>query len=261
MLVLHRSFSRAALFTAMVALAACGESVKEWIDQRRPAMVEQLARIDRVRELAHSEPRVEWPSMRDPGRLAICELVVPAYREAGCDTWVIDQAQLDAPGAFLDPPQPIRYGQGDWLVMSKALTETGRFPPNKSYPDGDAPDRLTRPIIYAFEQLLQTRFVIVVRTEELVRPRLAEDQKSYDAGKFRGDAILYQLLPEPHSLGVVPFAYVQAGDLKVRMRHGGIDAAQIDKAFADGVRQALAEALVDRLHNLERPPAAPGPAN
>ena len=237
-----------------LTLGACGESVADYIAKHRATSEDQLARVAKVRALAQAEPKNEWPTMRDPGQLAVCDLVIAPYREGGCDTWVIDQAQLDAPEAFLDPAPLVSYGQADWLVMTNALLKTGRFPPNKSFPSGDEATRLTRPIIYAFEWLASVRYVIVVRTDELVAPKLAPDQKSYEPGKFTGEAILYELKPEVRSLGTAPFSYAMTGDVKVRMRGGIIHLAQINKAFADGVRDALAEVLVARLSTLERPP-------
>lgn len=241
-------------FASTLALGACGETVADYIAKHRAASEDQLARVAKVRALSKSEPKNEWPTMRDPGHLAVCDLVIAPYREGACDTWVIDQAQLDAPEAFLDPAPLVSYGQADWLVMTNALLSTGRFPPNKAYPSGDEADRLTRPIIYAFEWLAKVRYVIVVRTDELVAPKLAPDQKSYEPGKFVGEAILYELAPEVRSLGTAPFSYAMTGELKVRMRGGIIHAAQINKAFADGVRDSLAEVLVARLGTLERPP-------
>lgn len=236
---------------------ACGEPVRDYLAEHRELATAQLHRVARVREIMRALPPAEWPTMRDPGPLAICDLVIPPHRDAGCDTWVIDQAQLDNPRAFLDPPPLVAYGQADWLVFTTSLLETGRYPPNARYPDGDEPDRLTRPITYAFSWLLSLRFLIVVRTDELVPPRLADDQKSYSAGSFRGEAVLFSLRPEPTALGSVPFSHAMVGDVKVRMHRGRINAAQLDKAFADGVRKALAEALVARLKELERPAAPP----
>lgn len=254
--------ARAVVGMLVLALAGCGESVAEYVAARREGAQAQLARIAKVRALAHSLPANEWATMKDPGRLAICDLVIPAHREAGCDTWVIEQEQLDNPKTYLDPKPPVSYGQADWLVLTTSLIETGRFPPNASYPDGAEADRLTRPIIYALGWIEQVRYVIVVRQGELTQPLLADDQKSYAPGSYRGEAILFELKPEPRSLGSVPFEHAMTGNLPVRMRGGVIHAAQIDKAFADGVRQELASALVARLSKLERPPpgVTPTPA-
>ena len=250
-----------ALGLMFVATAGCGESVAEYVAARREGAQAQLARVAKVRALAHASPANEWATMKDPGRLAICDLVIPAYREAGCDTWVIEQEQLDNPKAYLDPKPLVSYGQADWLVLTTSLIDSGRFPPNASFPDGAEADRLTRPIIYAFGWIEQVRYVIVVRQGELTPPELAADQKSYTPGSYRGEAMLFELLPEPRSLGSAPFEYAMTGELQVRMRGGVIHAAQIEKAFADGVRQELASALVARLSNLERPPPGrPTPA-
>lgn len=247
--------SRSILVLALGAAltTACSEPVRDYLAEHRELATAQLHRVARVRDIMRALSASEWPTMRDPGPLAICDLVIPPHRDAGCDTWVIDQAQLENPRAFLEPAPLVSYGQTDWLVFTTSLLETGRFPPNVHYPDGDEPDRLTRPITYAFGWLLSLRFLIVVRTDELVPPRLAEDQKSYSAGSFRGEAVLFSLRPEPSALGGVPFSHAMVGDVKVRMQRGRIHAAQLDKAFADGVRQALAEALVTRLKELERP--------
>jgi hypothetical protein len=241
------------LALAVTPLMGCGESVEEFISVRRPWSNEQLRNVDRVRELARELPENEWPTMKDPGPLSICDLVIPAYREAGCDTWVIDQEQLDHPERFLDPPPPVSFGHADWLVTTRSLLASGRFPPNDAYPEGDEAERLTRPIIYAFSWLERLRFLLVIRTYDLERPVLAPDQKSYTPGSFRGEALLFSLRPEVTSLGSVPFSYSMVGDVKVRMRRSGIHPTQLDKAFADGVREALAEALVSRLDELERP--------
>lgn len=244
---------------AAVTIGACGESVAEYIAARRELATAQLARIDAVRSLARAEPHHDWATMKDPGPLVICDLVIPPHRDAGCDTWVIDQAQLEQPTAYLDPPPLLSYGQADWLVLTTSLVTAGRFPPNANYPSGAEADRLTRPILYAFSWLEQVRYVIVVRQDELTAPALAADQKSYEPGSFRGEATLFALLPEPHSLGGAPFAHTMTGELQVRMRRGGIQLNQVNKAFADGVRQSLAEALVSRLNHLERPPPATQP--
>lgn len=243
-----------ALLVLSFVLAGCGESVADYVAARRDNAKAQLARVAKVAELAHIVPANDWPTMKDPGRLAICDLVIPPHREAGCDTWVIEQAQLDQPKSYLSPKPLVSYGLADWLVLTTSLLETGRFPPNESYPEGAEADRLTRPIIYAFGWIEQVRYVIVVRQKELTPPKLADDQKSYTPGSYSGEAILFELMPEPKSLGSVPFEYAMTGDLKVRMRGGVIHIQQIEKGFADGVRQELASALVARLSNLERPP-------
>lgn|GEM_PF-4876657 len=242
-----------------LTLAGCGESVAEYVAAHRDAAKAQLARVAKVRELAHIVPADEWPTMKDPGRLAICDLVIPAYRDAGCDTWVIEQAQLDQSKSYLSPKSLVSYGAADWLVLPTSLIDTGRYPPNESYPEGAEADRLTRPILYAFSWIEQVRYVIVVRQKEATAPKLADDQKSYAPGSYSGEAILFELMPEPKSLGSVPFEYAMTGDVQIRMRRGVIHPEQIEKAFADGVRQALASALVARLSNLERPPPSTVP--
>ena len=249
----------ALLLILFLGLTACGESVVDYVAAHRDAAREQLARITKVRELAQTLPANELATMKDPGRLAICDLVIPPHRDAGCDTWVIEQEQLDNPKAYLEPKPLVSYGMADWLVLTTNLIETGRFPPNSSYPDGAEADRLTRPIIYAFGWVEQVRYVIVVRHSELTPPELAADQKSYTPGSYTGEAILFELRPTPRSLGSVPFAYAMTGELQIRMRGGAIHAAQIEKAFADGVRQELAATLVSRLANLERPPPSKRP--
>lgn len=238
---------------ASVLTSACGESVEEYLAKHRASATGQLQRVDRIRQLARDIPPVEWPTMEDPGPMAICDLVIAPYRKAGCDTWVIDQEQLDNPETFLDPTPLVSFGHADWLVTTRSLLTTGRYPPNATFPDGDEPDRLTRPIIYAFSWLSQLRYLIVVRRSELVRPKLAEDQKSYEPGSYQGEALLFALSPDPIHLGSVPFSYRMVGDVKVRMRRGHIHASQVERAFAQGVREELAAALVSRLESLERP--------
>lgn len=234
-------------------VAGCGEPVGEYLEARRAAAGEKLARVARVAELTATLAPNDWATMKDPGPLAVCDLVIAPHRDKGCDTWVIGLEQLLSPRRHLAPEPLVRFGSDDWLVMTTSLLETGRFPPNERYPEGAEPDRLVRAITFAFTWLESVRYLIVVRTDELVPPVLAEDQKSYAPGSFRGEAMLFELYPEPRSLGGAPFSYAMVGDIQVRMQKGVIHKEQVDQAFAKGVREALSEALVGRLKQLERP--------
>jgi len=236
-----------------LGVAGCGEPVDEYLGARRATAEDKLAKVAKVGELTATLAPNDWATMKDPGPLAICDLVIAAHRDKGCDTWVIGLEQLLTPRRHLEPPPLVSFGSDDWLVTTTSLLETGRFPPNERYPSGAEPDRVTRAVTFAFTWLESLRYLIVIRTDELVPPALAEDRKSYAPGSFRGEALLFELLPEPRSLGGAPFSYAMAGDLTVRMRKGVIHEEQIGQAFAKGVREALAEALVGRLKQLERP--------
>ena len=237
----------------MACVVGCGEPVGEYVAAHRAAAEAQLAKVARVAELVATLPPNDWATMKDPGPLAICDLVIAPHRAKGCETWVIGLEQLRSAGRYLEPAPLVSFGSAEWLVTTTNLLTTGRFPPNDRYPTGDEPSRLTRAITYAFEWLESARYLIVVRTDELVPPALAEDQKSYAPGSFRGEALLFALAPEPTALGSAPFGYAMQGDVKVRMQKGIIHEEQIAQGFAKGVREALAEALVERLKQLERP--------
>lgn len=237
----------------MAGAMGCGEPVGEYVAAHRAAAEAQLSRVARVAELVATMPSNDWATMKDPGPLAICDLVIAPHRDKGCETWVIGLEQLRSPGRYLEPAPLVSFGSAEWLVTTTNLLTTGRFPPNDRYPTGDEPDRLTRAITFAFEWLEGVRYLIVVRTDELVAPALAEDQKSYAPGRYRGEALLFALRPEPTSLGSAPFGYAMQGDIKVRMQKGIIHREQLAQVFARGVREALAEALVERLKQLERP--------
>ncbi|MBL8784646.1 MAG: hypothetical protein JNJ59_07105 [Deltaproteobacteria bacterium] len=241
--------------------AACGPSLDDFVAERRESARAVLKQVEAIATMARQAPPIsDFGALSDPGPMAICDLLVGAHREAGCDTWVIDQPQLDSPGRFLDPEPVVRFGLADWLVLTTSLVETGRLPPNASYPEGAIESRITLSIGHAFSWLQTVRYVIVVRPGKVEVPALAADQKSYKAGSYTGDAMVFALgATRPRLLGAVPFSYKMGGDVKLKMWRGELHQKQLDRVYAQGVREALVAELAESLRQLERqpPPKAP----
>jgi hypothetical protein len=240
---------------ALVALASagCGRSLDAYLAERKTEVAEKLAALEKVRALVRQTTPIAADTMTDPGPMSICDLVVPPFRAQPCNTWVTDLAQFVRPDRYLDPRPVVTFGMANWFVLPASLVTIGRYPPNQRYPEGAEVDGVTRAIEAAFRWLANVEYVIVVRTLEEKLPTVSDDQKSYNPGTFRGEALLFQLEPEPTSLGGIALEYTTAGNLQVHMQNGQVKSSELEAAFARGVRDQLAAKLVTRLQNLERP--------
>lgn len=231
-------------------LSACAPSVTEYVEARRDAATARLAKVFEVRDLAREAPDVGSDTMLDPGAMSLCDLMIPPFRDAPCDTWAIDFAQLDRPDRYR-ADGVVSFGQAEWLVLTKSLLETGRYPPNEKYPEGAEVDRVTRPIEHGFRWLENLRYLIVVEPLDFAMPDITPDQKAYVAGHYQGVARLYSVYPNVKALGAVRFEFAMTGDVRVRMKGGKINKVELLDAFTKAVRGALTEQLKTRLRQLE----------
>jgi len=236
-----------------VVLSGCAPSVETFVEARRARATARIAKVLQARDLAKAAPDVFEDTMVDPGPMSLCDLMIPPFRDKPCDTWAIDLAQLEAPDRY-PSVAAVNFGQAEWLVLTRSLLETGRYPPNEKYPEGAEPDRVNRIIEHGFRWLDNLRYVIIVDPDELVVPDVTPDNKAYVAGNFEGSAHLYAIEPEVRALGAVRFEFAMSGDVKVRMKRGQINKAELVDAFSKAVRGALADKLATRLRSLE--PAA-----
>jgi hypothetical protein len=237
----------------LIGLSACAPSVESFVEARRDWAVARIAKVLEARDHAKSAPDVFEDTMADPGAMSLCDLMIPPFRDKPCDTWAIALAQLDSPNRYLDEPT-VSFGQAEWLVLTKSLLETGRYPPNDKYPEGAVPDRVIRTIEHGFRWLQNLKYLLIVDPDELVVPDVTPDQKAYIAGNFEGVAHLYAIEPNVRPLGSVRFTFAMSGDVKVRMRRGQINKLELNEAFTKAVREALASKLGERLRSLEPPP-------
>jgi len=249
------------LFVSVVSSwswSACAPSVSEYVEARRQAAAARLAKVFEVRDLAKEAPDVApgpgSATMLDPGPMSLCDLMIPPFRDAPCDTWAIDFPQLDQPDRYR-ADGVVSFGQAEWLVLTKSLLETGRYPPNEKYPEGAEVDRVTRPIEHGFRWLENLRYLIVVEPIDFAMPDITPDQKAYVAGHYNGVARLYSVHPNVKALGAVSFEFAMSGDVRVRMKGGKINKVELQDAFTRAVREALTEQLKTRLRQLE---VAPG---
>lgn len=254
-------YLKIAAFPALAALmglpaasmSGCAPSVETFVEARRAQASTRIAKVLEARDLSRAAPDVFEDTLVDPGAMSLCDLMVPPFRDKPCDTWAIDLAQLDAPDRYPGVPT-ITFGQAEWLVLTKSLLETGRYPRNEKYPEGAAPDRVTRAIEHGFRWLNNLRYLIIVDPDELVVPDVTPDNKAYVAGSFAGSAHLYAIEPEVRALGAVRFEFAMSGDVKVRMRRGQINKVELVDAFSKAVRGALVDKLKTRLRSLESAP-------
>jgi hypothetical protein len=235
-------------------LSACAPSPTEFVEPRRAAAAERLAKVFEARDRMKEAPAVFEDTMLDPGPMSLCDLMVPPFRDQPCDTWAIDLAQLEGPDRYR-ADGVVSFGQAEWLVLTKSLLETGRYPPNDKYPEGAEVDRLTRPIEHGFRWLENLRYLIIVEPTDALIPSITPDQKAYVAGRYEGAARLYSIHPTVRDLGAVRFEFAMTGDIRVRMKGGKINKVELLDAFTRAVRAALTDKLKTRLRQLE---AAPG---
>ena len=234
-------------------LAACAPSVTEYVEARREAATAQLKKVFEVRDLAKDAPAVFEDTMLDPGAMSLCDLMIPPFRDQPCDTWAVDLAQLEGPDRY-HADGVVTFGQAEWLVLTKSLLDTGRYPPNDKYPEGAEVDRVIRPIEHGFRWLDNLRYLIVVEPTDAAMPDITPDQKAYVAGSYEGVARLYALTPKVRALGAVRFEFAMTGDIRIKMRGGRINKNELHDAFTKAVRDALTDALKTRLRSLEPAP-------
>lgn len=241
------------LLPLCLALSACAPSVADFVEARREVATARLARIFEARDQARTAPDIFEDTLGDPGPLSLCDLMVPPFRDAPCNTWAIDMAQLEKHERYLESAV-VTFGQAEWLVLTKSLLDTGRFPPNDKYPEGAVPDRVIRIIEHAFRWLDNVRYLIIVDTDEVVAPDITPDVKAYTAGRYEGVARLYALEPSVRLLGGIRFDFSMTGDIKVKLKRGQVNKAELIDAFSRAVRVALVEKLQTRLRQLEPAP-------
>lgn len=211
---------------------------------------ERLARVFEARDRMKDTPEVFEDTMLDPGPMSLCDLMIPPFRDKPCDTWAVDLAQLEGPDRYrLDGV--VSFGQAEWLVLTKSLIETGRYPPNDKYPEGAEVERVTLPIEHGFRWLDSLRYLIVVEPTDVLMPDITPDQKAYVAGRYEGAARLYSVYPTVRDLGAVRFEFAMTGDIRVRMKAGKINKVELLDAFTKAVRGSLTEVLKTRLRQLE----------
>jgi hypothetical protein len=238
---------------SLFALIGCGPSLDELLAKERQVAEAKLRLVSRVAPIVKNEPE-GLATVTSPGPMSICDLMVPAYREAPCDTFVISLEQLESPERYLNPKPVIDYGPAEWLVLTSNLLKHGRYPPTEEYPSGAEPDRVTLLMETAFRWLRNLRYLIVTRPITFAPPKVAEDQRSYSGGLLEAEAILIALEPAPRSLGAVQYRFEMSGDIKIRMKGGVINEREIQDAFSKVVRGELQKALEQRLPELEPAP-------
>ncbi len=237
----------------LLVLIGCGPSLEELLAKERQAGEAKLRLVSKVAPLVRAEPEGQL-TMTSPGPLSICDLMVPSFREAPCDTFVVSLEQLESPERYFSPKPVIDYGPTEWLVLTSNLLRHGRYPPTEEFPTGAEPDRVTLLMEHAFRWLRNLRYLIVTRPLTFAPPKVADDQRSYSGGLLEAEAILFVLEPAPRSLGAVQYRFEMSGDIKIKMKNGLINEREIQDAFSKVVRGELQKALQQRLPELE-----PGP--
>ena len=251
-------FRLLAVVLGALAVTACGESLESYLKDKRTEAEAKLAAIQQVRVLVANTPPIAADTMQDPGTVSLCDLVIPPFREKPCNTWVVDLNQFVHPARYLEPKPPVNFGMANWFVLPQSLLTIGRYPPNERYPEGAEVDSVTRAIDASFRWLRNVRNIIVVRTLEEKLPTVTQDQKGYNPGKFRGEALLFSVEPDVKYMGGAAFEYTTEGKLQVHMQNGEIKSQELEAAFARGVRDQLAIKLVTYFSDIERPPTKPG---
>lgn len=240
---------------ALPALAACGSTpaLEEQLERDRPAVAAKLSAVNAVAVEARRLPPVSSDAVTLPvggAPFALIKQLGPPHPAANATFAYLDD--LDKLGEL--SPIPHRVPSSTLASDCAALVQGGRA--FAAEPLSDVPARRTPPPAnqdsawMLLPRCKALRYLVVVRPGKVTSPIAHKEDRTFDAGRFEGDALVFDVSTGQH-LGGFGLAVTSRPELKVRTTddpQAWVDAhfrAQIAQELALRIMRAIPTARLD----------------